>query len=161
PASPDRPVFHRHAPDAAVARGDEVVLLGVESAAEPRPARRARARGSAIGYWRRLRASLRRPAGVVVASLIALVLALSLPAIAFPSSEGDLSRVDGIFSALVLMTGGTYADLFPPFHHLANRMRMLSIALSAIGTIFVGLLYAWLTERLMTLRLRLGPRRPP
>src|SRR5262249_18850054 len=32
---------------------------------------------------------------------------------------------------------------------------------SLIGTLTVGLVYAWLTDRLMTWRLRLAPRRPP
>jgi Trk K+ transport system NAD-binding subunit len=159
PPGGSRPVFHGHEPGAAIALGDELLLLQVERGAAPPP--RSRPRRVLAERLRDARRSLRRPAGVVIASLIAVVVALTASAIAFPTSERDLSRADGIFTALVLMTGGTYADLFPPFHHLSNRLRLLSVSLSAIGTVFVGLLYAWLTERLMTLRLRLGPRRPP
>ncbi len=155
------PVFHGHDPEAAIALGDELVLLNVErDAGAKQPSPVAKPRWSPAELLRDARRSLRRPAGIVLASLVAVVVALTVSAVAFPSSEHDLSRADGIFTALVLMTGGTYADLFPPFHHLSNRLRFLSVSLSAIGTMFVGLLYAWLTERLMTMRLRLGPRRP-
>jgi Trk K+ transport system NAD-binding subunit len=160
-AASDKALFHGHDPGVALALGDELVLLSVERDAGPRrAAARAAARRSAREVLRDLRRSLRRPAGVVVASLVAVAVALGVSALAFPASERELTRVDGVFTALVLMTGGTYADLFPPFGHLPNRLRALSISLSAIGTVFVGLLYAWLTERLMTLRLRLNPRRP-
>src|SRR5262249_47777376 len=50
--------------------------------------------------------------------------------------------------------------LFPAFNHLSNGLRLMSVVLSLIGTLTVGLVYAWLTDRLMTWRLRLGPRRP-
>jgi Trk K+ transport system NAD-binding subunit len=159
--APGKPLFHGHDPEAAIALGDELVVLDVERDAAPRRARPPRARRSVGQLLRGLRPSLRRPAGVVVAALAAVVVVLAIAAVAFPSGEHDLSHVDGVFTALVLMTGGTYADMFPPFHHLSDRLRALSISLSAVGTVFVGLLYAWLTERLMTLRLRLGGRRPP
>jgi Trk K+ transport system NAD-binding subunit len=164
PAAPERPVFHGHDPSATIALGDELLLLGVEhggGSARARATRPRRPQGSFSELVGALRRSLRRPSRVVVASLAAVAVALGVSAIAFPWSERDLSHADGIFTALVLMTGGTYADLFPPFHHLSNRLRFLSVSLSAVGTMFVGLLYAWLTERLMTMRLRLGPRRPP
>jgi Trk K+ transport system NAD-binding subunit len=79
----------------------------------------------------------------------------------FPRGDAALTHRDGIFSALVLMTGGTYADLFPAFHFLSDPIRLFSVGLSVLGTVATGLLYAWLTDRLMTLRLRLAPRRPP
>jgi Trk K+ transport system NAD-binding subunit len=157
---PERALFHAHDPEAAIGLGDELVLLSVERGTGA-PVGVARSRGSLAEFWGWLGRALRRPSRVVIASFVAIALALGVSALAFPSSERDLSPIDGVFTALVLMTGGTYADLFPPFHHLSNRLRFLSVSLSAIGTMFVGLLYAWLTERLMTLRLRLGPRRPP
>ena len=96
----------------------------------------------------------------MLTSLIVVAIALVISAAAFPTADGSLSPVDGVFTALVLMTGGTYADLFPPFGKLSNWLRLLSVTLSAIGTVFVGLLYAFFTERVMTLRFRLGTRRP-
>jgi Trk K+ transport system NAD-binding subunit len=158
---PSANLFHGHDPGRAIEQGDMLTLLSVEHDAAAGAPRRAPARRTFADRLADLRRSLRRPAGVVLASLAAVALALTVAAIAFPSGERSLSTVDGLFTALVLMTGGTYADLFPPFNHLSNSLRLLSIGLSATGTLFVGLLYAGLTERLMTLRLRLGRRRPP
>ena len=159
PAS-DEPLFYDHDQDRNVQEGDVLTLLSVERAdtmprlPEPRP--RAVLADVLFGLLR----SLRRPAGVVLTSLIVIGIALLVSAAAFPTADGALTHVDGIFTALVLMTGGTYADLFPPFGKLSNPLRLLSVTLSAIGTVFVGLIYAFLTERLMTLRFRLGTRRP-
>jgi Trk K+ transport system NAD-binding subunit len=158
-----RPVFHGHDPAGALAEGDRLTFLTVEREGSAARARRTagRAPRTARGLWAALRRSLRRPAGVMLAALAVVVASLLVAAIAFPAGQRDLSALDGVFSALVLMTGGTYADLFPPFHHLSNALRLLSVALSVVGTLFIGLLYALLTERMMTLRLRLGGRRPP
>ena len=156
------PLFYDHDPEGIVHDGDLLTLLTVDRDGEPAPLPRPRAARRGLGeLLTTLRRSLRRPAGVILASLTMIAVALGVSAIAFPSGDPALSAVDGMFTALVLMTGGTYADLFPPFNHLSNRLRLLSVMLSAVGTVFVGLLYAWLTERVMTLRLRLGSRRPP
>jgi Trk K+ transport system NAD-binding subunit len=101
-----------------------------------------------------------RTTGVVVGAVVVVVAAVALAAILFPIGDPALTRRDAIFSALVLMTGGTYADLFPAFHFLPDSLRLFSVVLSVIGTVAAGLLNAWLTDRLMTLRLRLAPRRP-
>lgn len=160
-SQPFGPLFYRHDPQATIRDGDLLTLLSVEIGGElPRQARQRERRGLGERFMF-LRRSLRRPAGVVLASLVVITLALGISALAFPSSDHALSAADGIFTALVLMTGGTYADLFPPFGHLSNRLRLLSVMLSATGTVFVGLLYAWLTERVVALRWRLGSRRPP
>jgi Trk K+ transport system NAD-binding subunit len=155
------PLFHDHDPERAIAQGDVLTLLTVDrDGGRPAP-ERPRARRTIGELVTALRRSLRRPAGVILASLIVIALALAVAAVAFPSSDPALTTADGVFTALVLMTGGTYADLFPAFGRLSNRLRLLSVLLSATGTVFVGLLYAWLTERVVTMRLRLGARRPP
>jgi Trk K+ transport system NAD-binding subunit len=160
--SPHR-LFHRYDPERAIEEGDTLTLLAVDAEViQVASARREPERRAALADWlTALPSSLGRPAGVVLASFAAIAAALTVSAIAFPAGERSLSTLDGIFTALVLMTGGTYADLFPPFNHLSNGLRLLSITLSATGTVFVGLLYAWLTGRIMALRLSLGPRRPP
>lgn len=165
PANPmaapsDEPLFYDHDQDHNIQSGDVLTLLSVERAEptprSPEPRTRTALADLLLG-WRR---SLRRPAGVVLTSLIVVTIALLVSAAAFPTADGSLSHVDGVFTALVLMTGGTYADLFPPFGKLSNGLRLLSVTLSAIGTVFVGLLYAFFTERVMTMRFRLRTRRP-
>jgi Trk K+ transport system NAD-binding subunit len=153
-------LFHCQDLERAIEAGDMLTLLSLDENAIVSPSHTTPVRRTLADRLDSVRRSLRRPAGVVLASLVAVAVALTVAAIAFPAGEHSLSPIDGIFTALVLMTGGTYADLFPPFNHLSNKLRLFSIFLSAIGTLFVGLLYAGLTERLMTLRLRLGRRRP-
>ena len=155
------PLFYDHDPEREIQKGDVLTLLTIEPESEPPRQTGPEARRSIGDVFGALRHSLRRPAGAFLASLTVIALALAVAAVAFPRTDRSLTTADGIFTALVLMTGGTYADLFPPFGHLSNRLRLLSILLSAIGTMFVGLLYAWLIERVVTLRLRLGSRRPP
>jgi Trk K+ transport system NAD-binding subunit len=155
------PLFYDHDQDHDVREGDVLTLLSVERADTMPRSSEPRSRTTLADFLVAARRSLRRPAGVVLASLTVVTIALMVSAAAFPTADGALTHVDGIFTALVLMTGGTYADLFPPFGKLSNGLRLLSVTLSAIGTVFVGLLYAFLTERLMTLRFRLGARRPP
>src|SRR5215471_3381253 len=166
--APEGP-FHSYDPGAVVAAGDLLtVLSGGGSAAEtwPGPIREVAPRRRWLAGHRSrdvfamIRQGLRRTSGVVVAALLVITLAIALAILLFPRADDSLSAADGLFTALVLMTGGTYADLFPAFHHLSNAVRLFSVVLSVIGTVFVGLLYAWFTERLMTLRLRLAPRRP-
>jgi Trk K+ transport system NAD-binding subunit len=112
-----------------------------------------------LSIARRVR-SIGRTEGVALGAIGVITFAVVLAALLFPASDPSLSTADGFFTALVLMTGGTYADLFPAFHHLSNALRFLSITLSVIGTVAVGLVYAWFTDRLMTIRLRLARRRP-
>ena len=160
PAASSRPLFYSYDQDRKVELGDVLTSIAVERT-EPKPRSPQRGQRTALAdFLSGLRRSLRRPAGVIVGSLAVISVALLVSVAAFPTVDKSMSRVDGLFTALVLMTGGTYADLFPPFGRLSNGLRLLSVTLSAIGTVFVGLLYAWLTERLVTLRFRLGARRP-
>jgi Trk K+ transport system NAD-binding subunit len=166
--------FHRYDPGAVVAAGDVFTVLsaantgpgstfvwpGSLSGDAPRAPSAAGLRPKPSDFLALIRQALKRMSGVVVGAMVVLVLAVALAVLLFPRADDSLSAADGFFTALVLMTGGTYADLFPAFHHLSNAIRLFSIVLSVIGTVAVGLLYAWFTERLMTLRLRLLPRRP-
>ena len=158
--------FHRLKLSAVVRAGDVLTVLSDRgarvgthlAAATPEPARRDR-RPTLSEAIAKIRA-MPRTGSVVVGAVVVICLAVGVAMVLFPRADDSLTSADGFFTALVLMTGGTYADLFPAFHHLSNAIRLFSVFLSVIGTVAVGLLYAWLTERLMTLRLRLAPRRP-
>jgi Trk K+ transport system NAD-binding subunit len=170
PAAQVRPqVFQSYDPGRLVEEGDTLTvlantqdpwILGGEPGLLPsadshadRRRRRATTGRESVG--------LGRTAAVALGAVIVIVFALLLAMFIFPSADDSLSHADGLFTALVLMTGGTYADLFPAFHHLSNAVRFFSVLLSVLGTVAVGLVYAWLTDQLMTLRLRFAPRRPP
>jgi Trk K+ transport system NAD-binding subunit len=160
PPSPGGQVFHRFDPERRIDAGDVVTLLAAEGAQPDRLTAVRPRREPRPSLLERLRA-LGRPIQVMLGAVTLVVLALGAAVVLFPLGEPTLSRADALFTALVLMTGGTYADLFPAFNHLSNGLRLMSVVLSLIGTLSVGLVYAWLTDRLMTWRLRLGPRRPP
>jgi Trk K+ transport system NAD-binding subunit len=159
-------LFHNYDPESRIREGDVMTTVAVEGAQieerEARVPKRVIApRSSLVGRIRAKFHSMGRPGTVALGALFVITTAVLIAAWLVPTSDSELSHADGIFTALVLMTGGTYADLFPAFHHLTNSMRFFTICLSVIGTVSVGLLYAWLTDRLMTIRLRLPRRRPP
>jgi Trk K+ transport system NAD-binding subunit len=160
--------FHRYELDDLVREGDILTLLLIGNHVIPDEAEMASAQSSrtsrpssSIAQWVATRfRTVGRATTVVIGAGFVIAVAALLAVALFPMADPSLTRADGFFSALVLMTGGTYADLFPAFHQLSNGIRLFAISLSVIGTVAVGLLYAWLTERLMTLRLRLPRRRP-
>jgi Trk K+ transport system NAD-binding subunit len=158
--------FHRYDPAAVVRAGDVLTLLcerdarlGGASLVVSQPGEGEKAERW-VELLARCRRAIPRAGGVVFGAVVVIAITVTTAAVLFPRADSALTGADGAFTALVLMTGGTYADMFPAFNHLSNAMRLFSVLLSVIGTVFVGLLYAWLTDRLMTLRLRLAPRRP-
>jgi Trk K+ transport system NAD-binding subunit len=165
--APGEGLFHRHRPSAIVRAGDVLTVLSERgariasntaiAAAEPRALAQPQTVGELVA---KVRQRIPRAGGVVFGAMVVILLAIGTAGILYPHADDSLSTADGLFVALVLMTGGTYADMFPAFNHLSNAIRLFSVLLSVIGTVAVGLLYAWLTERIMTLRLRLAPRRP-
>jgi Trk K+ transport system NAD-binding subunit len=161
-----RGLFHGYDPEREAREGDVITVLAIENTEiEDETARLAPApahldRASTLRRALRSFPSVGRTGGVVLGAVVVIALAIGLAGIFFPSSDPTLSTADGFFTALVLMTGGTYADMFPAFHQLSNALRFFSITLSVIGTVAVGLVYAWFTDRLMTIRLRLAKRRP-
>jgi Trk K+ transport system NAD-binding subunit len=163
PPEPSERPFHSFDPEQRVEIGDTLTVMTVEQGATDRRAtpstrdrRSRRTRRSLRQRWE----GLGRPVHVLLGALTMVLAALLASIVFFPLGEPSLSRTDALFTALVLMTGGTYADLFPAFNHLSDGLRLLTVVLSMIGTLTVGLVYAWLTDRLMTWRLRLVTRRP-
>ena len=70
---------------------------------------------------------------------------------------------DGFYVAVVLLLGG-YGDLFSDFAlttPIPWWLRLFSLGLTLAGTAFIGVLYALLTEKLLTLKFEFLERRPP
>src|SRR5262249_42726541 len=129
-------VFHRFDPERRIECGDVLTLLAVEDARCDDPSKAAGRRPPPPGptLMQRVRA-LSRPVLVLLGAVTTIVVALVAAIVVFPLGEPTLSRADALFTALVLMTGGTYADLFPAFNHLSNGLRLMSVVLSLIGTL--------------------------
>lgn len=75
----------------------------------------------------------------------------------------NISFVDAFFATMVLLLGG-YGDRFNDFGldaPIPGWLRLFGLILTLAGTAFVGVLYALLTEKLLTLRIMFLKRRPP
>lgn len=75
----------------------------------------------------------------------------------------DITLQDAFFTTAVLLLGG-YGDLFGQVKlelPIPLSLRLFSLLLAIAGTAFVGVLYALLTERLLTAKFQLLKRRPP
>ncbi|ERN40859.1 K+ transport system, NAD-binding component [Rubidibacter lacunae KORDI 51-2] len=173
--------FYSWEPDATLKPGDTLVYVETELhfAAEhivPTPTRslphkqRQLRQMLAIAPWLQRRRQMlalvwqspvRRLAficGVMVVGL--LVFGTSLLLYLHP----DTTLSSALFATVVLLLGG-YADLFgdvgPSEGPAEWWLRLLSLGLTLAGTVFVGVLYALLTETLLSSKFQLTPRRPP
>ncbi len=75
----------------------------------------------------------------------------------------NIDVLDAFYATFVLLLGG-YGDLFSEFPlaiAIPWWLRLFGLGLTLAGTAFVGVLYALLTEKLLTLRLQFLQRRPP
>lgn len=75
----------------------------------------------------------------------------------------NLTLQDAFFTTAILLLGG-YGDLFGQVKlelPIPLGLRVFSLVLAIAGTAFVGVLYALLTERLLTAKFQLLKRRPP
>jgi Trk K+ transport system NAD-binding subunit len=75
----------------------------------------------------------------------------------------NMNLADAFYTASILLLGG-YGDLFGQFHlsiALPGWLRFMSLLLALAGTAFIGVLYALLTEKLISWRLQfLSPHLP-
>lgn len=70
---------------------------------------------------------------------------------------------DAFYATVVLLLGG-YGDLFSEFAltmPIPWWLRLFSLSLTLVGTAFIGVLYALLTEKLLTLKFEFLTKRPP
>lgn len=96
--------------------------------------------------------------GLTILGLVVLGTAL------FWRNYPNLNVLDAFVATAVLLLGG-FGDLFSELT-IANSgipqwLRLFGLFLTLAGTAFVGVIYALLTEKLLTLRLQFLSRRPP
>lgn len=114
-----------------------------------------------IDFWYSLDANkLKKIAffcGITVLSL--LVSVMILYKITYP----NITIADSFMVAVILLLGG-FGDLFGGFDFtlpVPFWLRFISLVMTLAGTAFVGILYGFLTERILASRFELLKRRPP
>ncbi|MDA0265787.1 MAG: NAD-binding protein [Cyanobacteria bacterium] len=177
--------FYRWLPNAQIRSGDVVVTVEAERVEAaplyplpPRPWQRRRQKWGARAWRQRLRDRTRVWQGLLqwwrasygqhihrVAWLCALtVLILCLGGtVLMTLTDLTPSLADGFYTTVVLLLGG-YGDIFGQIDlevPLPWWLRLFSLGLTLAGTAFIGVLYALLTEKLLTLKFHFLTRRPP
>lgn len=175
--------FYTWLPDSVVRAGDVVVTLEAVSIEGVTPLSHYSRRGkrSLLQYiqqtllnWRKwnLRQAIvefwqssydhqiRRVAIICSVTVISLCL-IGTILLAFTGTAQNLA--DAFYATIVLLLGG-YGDLFSEFELTISIpwwLRFFSLCLTLAGTAFIGVLYALLTEKLLTLKFKFLAKRPP
>ncbi|WOD39018.1 potassium channel family protein [Nodosilinea sp. E11] len=176
-------LFYTWIPDTPLGAGDEVVMI--ESDAElhtlnreaPRPVRQQPLRriGQAIARlrnWPTLKRDfihlvrsgsgqqLRRVALICGITVLALCLVGTL--LLDANSPDDIPLFQAFLYTFITLFGG-YGDVFEALEdfNYPRLLQLFGVLLTVAGAAFVGVLYALLTEKLLTLRFEFMERRPP
>lgn len=94
---------------------------------------------------------------------ITVLLLLAIGTLLFSITFPGMGSINALYATAVLLLGG-YGDLFgdlQPIPPLPWWLRLFGFSLTLAGTAFVGVLYALLTEKLLTARFQFLTRRPP
>ncbi|MFY9779294.1 MAG: NAD-binding protein [Candidatus Baltobacteraceae bacterium] len=159
--------------DAIVRAGDRVTYLeldagfeGATSASAAQPTQQESSRGLLRGLLDAARARwLRATRTQQVAAISALVLftLYSSGVVLYKTHYPDLSLQDALNLSYVLVIGGydnIFGSLKLPFP-IPAWLHVFSISESIAGTVFIGIVYAFLTERVLSARFQFRSRRPP
>ncbi|MBD2392745.1 NAD-binding protein [Cyanobacterium aponinum FACHB-4101] len=100
---------------------------------------------------------------VALVCTLVVFLLLIIGTILFHFYYPSISFTSAFYVTAILLLGG-YADLFSPFEPLSNLpswLELFSLLLTLTGTAFVGVLYALLTEALLSSKFQFNSKRPP
>lgn len=96
-------------------------------------------------------------------SLIVIILLLLIGAFLFSQYFPETTFVSALYATVILLLGG-YGDLFGEFQEIdiiPNWLQLFALIITIAGTIFVGILYAFLTEFLLSSKFQFVKQRPP
>jgi Trk K+ transport system NAD-binding subunit len=106
---------------------------------------------------------IRQVKGIAFVSLIIVIIFLIMGTFLFHQFHSETSILSAFYATAILLLGG-YADLFGDFTLDAEIpwwLQFFGLLLTVVGTAFVGVLYALLTEALLSAKLQLFQSRPP
>ena len=173
-------IFHQWEPDEVVKPGDILIYLEKVDEFLFSTTGKLRYLGKPKNFWRKQlqlalsnlkielsqlwRLSfLRQVKRVVLFSVIIVSLLLLIGTFLFQKYYPDTSFLYAFYATAILLLGG-YADLFGQFEPVAPIpwwLQLFALLLTVVGTAFVGVLYALLTEALLSAKFELIRSRPP
>jgi voltage-gated potassium channel Kch len=180
--APPSQSFHEWEPDARVQAGDTLAYiettelsaiysenLARNTRSAPRPLLvRVKHLNWAIlkqqiaEFWRSADNNRLRQVGIVCAIILSVLLLSGM--LLYKLNAPGISWADSFLTSALLLLGG-FGDLFGGFNFkefpVPLWLRFISLGMAIVGTIFVGIVYSFLTERLLAARFQLSKRRPP
>lgn len=114
-----------------------------------------------VKYWK-LNAREKIKGVGIFASVIVFIL-LIIGTILFKNNAANATYLSSFYVTAILLLGG-YSDLFgsiEPSEEVPNWLQLFSLILTLTGTAFVGILYALLTEYLLSTKFQFTIKRPP
>ncbi len=174
--------FHEWEPEASVQAGDTLIYIEVTqkfTARSKKPTTDTKRDWQQFWQeitqalsWRNLKQKLtelwhsnyqHQVRRVAVISGITVLILLLCGTVLFYWNYPDISLRDAFYATAILLLGG-YGDLFGDLKltmPIPWWLQLFSLGLTLAGTAFVGVLYALLTETLLTARFQFSKRRPP
>jgi Trk K+ transport system NAD-binding subunit len=159
------PEFYDWPPDQRIAVGDRLLILTrtqpvAREAGRTRVSWRENLRVLWRDFQRQRREGLSRAAQVGLTGVAVMATLLVLAVLYFVGGAWDLKFFEALRVAMMLMSGGHLADVSADFERLPSGVLWSEVLLSFMGTLLTAIVYALLTDRLLTARFNLLARRP-
>ncbi|MGB3199309.1 MAG: NAD-binding protein [Nodosilinea sp.] len=176
-------LFYTWLPDTLLRAGDEVVMVDCNADLraiyndQPRPVPQGRWQGlrpaiARLRHWSNLKQLVLNlwPSGVeqqlrrvaVICGVTVVLLCLAGTLLLDSNATADISLFQAFLYTFIILFGG-YGDVYADLEAFSNPrlVQAFGVLLTVAGAAFVGVLYALLTEKLLTLRFEFRERRPP
>lgn len=114
-----------------------------------------------IKFWQRGEQQPLRRAAVVYGAIVAVLLGFGT--LLFHGAYAQSTLLSAFYGVVILLLGG-YGDLFGEFESSGSApgwLKLVALGFTLAGTALVGVLYALLTEALLSSRFQFVLRRPP
>lgn len=165
PAPVRDPEFYGWQPDQRIGVGDRLLILTrtrprVSDAAKPRGSWRENVRWIWREFQRQRQEGFSRAAQVAVTGVAVMATLFMLAVLYFAFGSWHLRLVVALRLALMLLSGGHVADVVVEFDKAPAGVLWAEVGLSIMGTLLTAIVYALLTDRLLTARFNLLARRP-
>ncbi|MDJ0536657.1 MAG: NAD-binding protein [Xenococcaceae cyanobacterium MO_207.B15] len=173
------PVLGKWNPNELMIAGDTVIYLEIDAEFNPYNLclpRISPTRNNQTKSWQFLRSSVQKIFNMVrrfnlrqqirrlaLVYLVIVLLLVIIGTLLFHWYYPEITLLSAFFATAILLLGG-YGDLFSELEDITLIpwwLRLFSLGLTVVGTAFVGVLYALLTEALLSSRFDFAKQRPP